>query len=392
MQWLPSTICRMATGVRGTRKELVGAAGLVGAVGPAGGPGAMIQPGRTRRARPTGEPGSRRGTQTVTIQAIARECGVSPATVSKVLNGREGVSRATRERVQNIIVEQDYQRRGSRKTETPPIVDLVFDALDGPWAMEIVCGAVAAAHEAGLTVALTSLSEGAERISWFDHVTARGTRGVIVLLSRLSARQKAELRSRRLPFAVVDPRGEPDPDVPTVGATNWSGGLTATRHLLELGHERIAIIGGPADLLCSRARLDGYRAAMEGAGCAIDPLLVRVGDFRVEGGFKEAMALLSLPEPPSAIFAGSDLHALGVLEAARLHHLRVPAELSLVGFDDLPLSLWTSPPITTVRQPLAEMSSAAVRLVLAEGAGGQPGGSVELATSLVVRESTARHP
>lgn len=376
----------MATGVRGTRRELGGAAGLVGDSD------TMLLPARRRRARPAGDAAPRRGTETVTIVEIARECGVSPATVSKVLNGREGVSRATRERVQNIIVEHDYQRRGSSKTETPPIVDLVFDALDSPWAMEIVRGAVAAAHEAGLTVALTSLSEGAERISWFDHVTARGTRGVIVLLSRLSTRQKAELRSRRLPFAVVDPRGEPDPDVPTVGATNWSGGLTATRHLLELGHERIAMIGGPTDLLCSRARLDGYRAAMEGAGYAIDPLLVRVGDFRVEGGFKEAMALLSLPEPPSAIFAGSDLQALGVLEAARLHHLRVPSELSLVGFDDLPLSLWTSPPITTVRQPLAEMASAAVRLVLAEGAGAHPGSSVELATSLVVRESTARRP
>ncbi len=335
-----------------------------------------------------GRPSSR--SSPMTLAKIAQASNVSPATVSKVLNGRDGVSRATRERVQALLVEFDYQRRGRRSAGAPPIVDLVFDAFDSPWGMEIARGALAAAHEAGLTVALTSLSEGAERASWFDHVTARGTRGVIVLLSRFSARQKAELRSRRLPFVVVDPRGEPDPDVPTVGATNWSGGLTATRHLLGLGHQRIATIGGPPDMLCSRARLDGYRAAMEGVGIVVDPVLVRNGDYRVEGGFKEAMALLALPNPPSAIFAGSDLQALGVLEAARLHHLRVPADLSLVGFDDLPLSAWSSPALTTVRQPLAEMASAAVRLVLTDGAGANR--SVELATSLVVRESTAARP
>lgn len=327
-----------------------------------------------------------RGSSPITLAAIAQASNVSAATVSKVLNGREGVSGATRERVQALLVEHDYQHRRGRTVGIPPVVDLVFDAFDSPWGMEIVRGALAAAHEAGLTVALTSLSEGTERASWFDHVTARGTRGIIVLLSRFSARQKAELRSRGLPFVVVDPRGEPDPDVPTVGATNWSGGLTATRHLLSLGHERIATIGGPPDFLGSRARLDGYRAALEGAGIDVDPVLMRTGDYRVEDGFKEAMSLLDLPNPPSAIFAGSDLQALGVLEAARLHHLRVPAELSLVGFDDLPLSAWTSPALTTVRQPLAEMASAAVRLVLTDGAGADR--SVELATSLVVREST----
>src|ERR1035438_2738237 len=141
----------------------------------------------------------------------------------------------------------------------------------GRQAIEIVRGAVAAAHERGLTVALTSLSEGTERHSWFDHVTSRGTRGLILLLSRLSGYQKAELRSRRLAFAVVDPGGQPDPDVPTVGATNWSGGLSATRHLIELGHHRIGVIGGRRDLLCSRARMDGYRSAMEAAGLPVNP-------------------------------------------------------------------------------------------------------------------------
>ena len=136
--------------------------------------------------------------------------------------------------------------------------------------------------------------------------------------------------------------------------------------------------------------MDGYRSAMEAAGLSLDADLMQWGDFHVDGGFKVAMAMLSLPEPPTAILAGSDLQALGVLEAARTQHVEVPTQLSLVGFDDLPLSRWTSPPLTTIRQPLAEMAGTAVRLVLAQGRGEDlDSRSVELATSLITRETTA---
>jgi DNA-binding LacI/PurR family transcriptional regulator len=174
-----------------------------------------------------------------------------------------------------------------------------------------------------LNVALTSLSEHDGERGWLDHICARGSRGVILLLARLEKSQKAELGSRGLPFAVVDPRGEPDPNLVTVGATNWAGSFSATRHLIELGHQRIGMISGPLDLLCSRARMDGYRSAMESAGLQLDLDLMAWGDFHVDGGFKASMAMLSLPNRRTAIFAGSDLQALGVPEAARLHHLRV---------------------------------------------------------------------
>ncbi len=328
--------------------------------------------------------------QRVTIAHIALAAGVSPSTVSKVLNGNAEVSATTRQRVQVLLADLGYERRSSAQAGTPPLVDLIFQELESPWAMEIIKGAVAAAAGVGLNVALTSLSEHGSARSWLDHVCARGTRGVILLLASLDKRHKAELRSRGLPFAVVDPRGERDPTVTTVGSTNWAGGFSATRHLIELGHQRIGMISGPIDLLCSRARMDGYRSAMESAGLSIDPDLMAWGDFHVDGGFKAAMAMLSLPARPSAIFAGSDLQALGVLEAARLQHVRVPSDLSLVGFDDLPLSTWTSPPLTTVRQPLAEMASTAVGLVLGLGrTEGTQGQSVELATSLVIRETSA---
>jgi len=234
------------------------------------------------------------------------------------------------------------------------------------------------------------LSEGDERSVWFDLITSRGTSGIILLLSQLSANQRAELRARRLPFVVIDPRGEPDPQVNSVGATNWAGGREATKHLLDLGHHRIGVITGPADLLSARARLDGYRAALEAAGVPIDDSLCRWGDFHVEGGYRQAKALFDTENRPTAIFAGSDLQALGVLQAAREEGLRVPEDLSLVGFDDLPISQWTSPALTSVRQPIIEMATLAVQILLEPGRDEESGGRrVELATHLVVRASTA---
>ena len=328
----------------------------------------------------------------VTIAEIARSCGVSPATVSKVLNGRPDVAPATRARVQELIVGRGYQRR-SAGPPTVPLVDVVFEEFESPWAVEIVRGAVAAAQRQGLTVALTSLSEGDERRVWFDLITARGTRGIILLLSQLTARQRAELRARRVPFVVVDPRGEPDPEISSVGVTNWAGGREATKHLLDLGHRRIAVITGPPELLSARARLDGYRAALEVAGVTPGDDWCRRGDFHVEGGYREARELLRLDPRPTAIFAGNDLQALGVLKAAREAGLQVPGDLSLVGFDDLPLGRWSTPALTTVSQPLIEMARLAVQIVLESGSDDAlPVRRVELATHLVVRESTSPPP
>jgi len=323
----------------------------------------------------------------VTIAQIAEESGLSVATVSKVLNGRPDVSARTRTFVQDIVVSRGYRKRAA-SVDAPPVIDVVFSDFDSPWAIEIVRGAAAAAQAEGLTVALTALSEAGERRVWFDHITSRGTRGIILLLSQLTSRQHAELGARRLPFVLIDPTAEPDPDVSSVGATNWAGGLAATKHLIELGHARIGIISGPPDLLCSRARLDGYRAALETTGLSVDDQLVRWADFRVNGGYQQAKVLLGLAGRPTAIFAGSDLSALGVLRAAREARLRVPEELSVVGFDDIPLSRWTSPALTTVRQPLTEMAELAVRILLESADNEGLKRRVELATDLVVREST----
>ena len=329
----------------------------------------------------------------VIMSDIAKEAGVSVATVSKVLNGSDRVSLETRSRVQELLSERNYERRQGPRAEPTPIVDLVLREVSNPWATEIIAGAAEAARHVHATVAVNVVPDRRDHGSWLDDICARGTRGVIVLLARLSEKEKAVLRARGISLAVIDPRGEPDPSVPTVGATNWAGAYAATRHLAELGHKRIGMITGPRDMFCSRARLDGYRSAMEAAGLAVDPELMRWGDFHVEVAFKHATAMLSMDNRPTAIFAGSDLQAMGVLEAARLLHLAVPSQVSLVGFDDIPLSRWMSPPLTSVRQPLAEMAATAVRLVLSHGeAPSAEDRSVELATTLVVRESTAPPP
>jgi DNA-binding LacI/PurR family transcriptional regulator len=265
------------------------------------------------------------------------------------------------------------------------LLDVVFNELESPWAMEIIKGVEEVAREHGLGVVLSAQEgPGALGRSWVDAVAARRSAGLILVVSELTPEQVARLNTRGIPFVVVDPAGEPAPDVPSVGATNWNGGLAATRHLLELGHERIGMIGGPAAMLCSRARVDGYRAALETAGLAVDPDLIRWGTFHLEAGYEHGHALLSLPEPPTAIFAGSDLQAFGVYEAARVLGVDIPGQLSVIGFDDLPMARWVGPPLTTIRQPLTEMAATAARLVLGLGEEQR----IELATTLVVRQST----
>jgi LacI family transcriptional regulator len=178
--------------------------------------------------------------------------------------------------------------------------------------------------------------------------------------------------------------------VPSVGATNWPGGFTATRHLAGLGHRRIAMIGGPPGRLSARARLDGYRAALEEAGLGFDEALVRHGDFGHDLAHRHALDLLGLADPPTAVFAGSDHQSLGVYRALRERRLAVPEDVSVVGFDDLPFAEWVTPRLTTVRQPLAEMAALATRMVLRLLDGEElETNRVELATNLVVRESTA---
>jgi DNA-binding LacI/PurR family transcriptional regulator len=326
----------------------------------------------------------------ITIAHIAAQAGVSSPTVSKVINGRADVSPETRQRVEAVIHEQGYER--SHKSVRPaPLLELIFHELESDWALEIIKGVAQVARETDTAVVLSEMQGShTPARSWIEGVLARRASGVIAVLSDLSVGQRALLASRNIPLVVIDPTGEPLHDTPSIGATNWSGGLAATRHLLGLGHRRIGVISGPESVLCSRARLDGYRAAMDEADIPIDPNLIRHGNFHVQEGITEGRALMTLPDPPTAIFAGNDLQALGVYQAARALRLHIPEDLSVVGFDDLPVARWVGPPLTTVRQPLVQMAMAGARLALRLGRGDRPSQTrVELATELIIRESTA---
>jgi LacI family transcriptional regulator len=322
-----------------------------------------------------------------TLATIAQAAGVSLPTASKVLNGKDDVAADTRARVLKLLEEHDYVPVGARHAATDQIVvDLVFTALDSPWAVEIIRGVVESGVEAVISVM-------AHRKDWAQALTRSRRVGALLVTSDLTKADLRLLERAGVPLVVLDPVDLPSTNVPSVGATNWAGGLSATEHLLELGHQRVAVIGGPPGFLCSRARIDGYRTALERAHIVVDPELIRHGDFHHEGGYRAAVELLNLPEAPTAIFAGSDEQALGVMEAARQAGLIVPRELSIVGFDDLPVARWSSPPLSTVRQPLAEMGRLAGRM-LADLIAGTPPRShrVELATQMIVRSTTAPPP
>jgi LacI family xylobiose transport system transcriptional regulator len=328
-------------------------------------------------------------TPRVTLAEIAAEAGVSLATMSKVLNGRTDVAPATRARLEEHLKRHGYRRRNSAQRNE--VVELVFHELEPSWSMEVIEGVEEVADAAGLSVVLTvSGDRHAPSADWIDGVLRRRPVGVILVFSDIEARYREKLRSRGIPFVIVDPAGDPSPDVPSVGSANWSGGLMATRHLIELGHRRIAAITGPEDMMCSLARVDGYRSAMNAAGLPIDPALIRFGDFHPGGGERHARDLLALPDPPTAFFAGSDLQALGVIAAGSAAGLSVPGDLSVVGYDDIALARWMSPQLTTVHQPLRRMGEEATRLALrlADGATADTL-RMDLATHLVVRGSTA---
>lgn len=324
-----------------------------------------------------------------TLESIARDASVSVSTVSKVLNGRGGVSTRTRETVEALLADSGYARRGT-ESEPGSLVELVIDSLESDWSLEIIRGVERAAREAGMTVALTSRSgPDGESQDWMPGVLRRKPVALVLVFSGLSEEQRRQLHTRNISFVLVDPAGDPAPDIASIGATNWAGGLAAARHLLALGHRRIGVISGPTGLMFSRARVAGYRSALEEVGIPVDPQLVRVGELSRADGEREASRLLALSDPPTAIFAGNDQQAQGVYDAAAAIGRRIPDELSVVGFDDIRPAQWMHPPLTTVRQPLVEIAEEATRLALRMRLEHVPNVRLELATSLIVRESTA---
>ncbi|MEU7743434.1 LacI family DNA-binding transcriptional regulator [Nonomuraea sp. NPDC049158] len=332
-------------------------------------------------------PGSPRRT---TLATVAASAGVSVATVSKVLNGRREVAPDTRSLVQSLLREHGYVPRSSHRdrTEGSATVEMWVDEMCA-YSTEIIKGTIDAGAEAGVAVVVSGTKSMGGGTSWARDLVAAGRRAMITLTNGPTKAQLAALSRVRLPVVVIDPLNLPDAPVSSVGCTNFAGGLSATQHLLNLGHRRIAYLGGPATAAVNQARMQGFRAAMEAAGVAVPPEYVRTTGFCYPHGLQEGAAVLDLRPAPTAIFAAGDESALGAIQAARARGLRVPEDLSVVGFDDTEIATMTSPRLTTVRQPLREMGAVALRTALRLAAGERiDSRHVELATELVIRDST----
>ncbi|MFJ8955108.1 LacI family DNA-binding transcriptional regulator [Streptomyces sp. NPDC102381] len=329
-------------------------------------------------------------TPRVTIAQVAAAAGVSAMTVSNVLNSRPGASDTTRQRVLDVADRLGYTppaARTGKRGRTGAIGVLTLDLISG-YSGEIVRGIAQEAaddeRELFLNASLDAIRE-RERIAFF----AKGlVDGLVLIAPVLEAGTVREIQDGALPVVVVDPR-RLDVELPRVVVDNYEGVRTGTQHLLDLGHRRIAYIRGEDDHESTERRYRGYADAMSLAGMAPDPALVVSSSFSVTGGLHAATELLTT-QRPTAIVTGADPIAVGALDAARALDLRVPEDVSIVGFDDLPEAAHSAPPLTTVRQPLYDMGRAATR-ALSSLIAGQPLATddIRLPTSLVVRATTA---
>ncbi|ACQ78458.1 transcriptional regulator, LacI family [Beutenbergia cavernae DSM 12333] len=326
------------------------------------------------------------------LAEVAEIAGVSISTVSKVANGSVDVSDVTRERVERILSERGYVATKKRRGSLMPVAILARD-MHSPYTLDVIRGAVDAAGPVQVDVTVARHPDDAADLRWIDEIHAAGRRGIIAITSMLDEAQRARVAHHGLALVVIDAVNNPDEATFSVGATNWAGGLGATEHLLDLGHRDVAMLSGLPQTMASRARVSGYRAALNGFEGDHAPARVLPGDFTYDSGLELGAQLLAGKARPTAIFAASDFQALGVLEAARRAGLRVPEDLSVVGFDDLIMAQMSSPQLTSVRQPLEQMGATAVETIVAllGGATGRPH-HTELATRLVVRGSTAPPP
>ncbi len=332
-----------------------------------------------------------------TLALVAQRAGVSKATASKALNGRDGVSAETRERVLNVMKELRYVPITGRAIGgVPAMVTVLFDAHDSLYAAHVMSGVVAAGLEFDVDVVVTNPTSRHHfeplTVDWFRRIADKGHIGVIVVTTEMTPETARVASDAGLAVVAVDPVNPRDVDdeLISVSATNWRGGLQATQHLIDLGHRRIGFAGGRPESQPGRERFQGHLAALQGADIEFEPDLIRRAGFRYSAGRSMGEELLGLSPPPTAIAAGCDASALGFMAAARQRNLRLPDDLSIVGFDDTYAAESASPLLTTIRQPLREMGRVAIRTVLSMARGDVPETNhFELATTLVVRDSTA---
>jgi LacI family transcriptional regulator len=330
----------------------------------------------------------------VTIKDVAREADVSYSTVSRVVNNYKYVNPGTREKVIEAMQRLGYianQQARSLVKGRSQVIGLLIHSFETSYVAEIVRGIDDAIAEAQYDLLLYTTHRRVERETTYVSNIVHGLAdGLLVVLPRGVESYMDSLSKQNYPFVLIDYQASSD-DVYAVGATNWQGAYDATNHLIELGHRRIGFITGDMFVGSSEDRLNGYRDALAASGLSYDPVLLYQGDFFKPKGFDAGRAFLMMEKPPTAIFASNDEMAFGAMEAALGLGYRVPEDVSIVGFDDIPQTLDSHPPLTTVRQPLREMGNTATKLLLdlIEETGELETPYIKLPTELIVRQSTA---
>ncbi|MDM0042550.1 substrate-binding domain-containing protein [Variovorax sp. J22G21] len=332
-----------------------------------------------------------------TIKDVALRAGVSVTTVSHVVNDTRHVSAQGRERVELAIRELGYVPSAvarSLKSNTTSTLGMLIPNSSNPYFAEIVRVVEDRCFGAGYTLILCNTDDEPRRQSVYLKVLAeRRIDGLIVVSTGNDDSLVTQLHGLKVPTVLVD-REIADPSCDLVETAHMQGGLLAVRHLLSLGHRRIACIGGPAGVTPSEQRIEGWRMALAESGATpnADALLWR-GGFTSQGGYEAMHAILRTEEAPSAVFVCNDLMAIGALRAAHETGVHVPDELSIVGFDDIELSAYTSPPLTTVAQPKERIGALAVDMLLERVSKRRhEPHKVVLQPELRVRASTARFP
>jgi LacI family transcriptional regulator len=327
-----------------------------------------------------------------TISDVARLAGVSPVTVSRVINNADNVSPATRERVERAIAELGYVPSGVAKSlrlkRTQTLALIVPDIQNSFWTT-VARGVEDAAHSRGYSIFLCNTDENAaKQRHYLEVVISQRADGVIIAPSDNKIENLELLRKRRIPTVVMD-RYIDGWDVDTVMGDSVSAARALVKHLIDLGHERIAMISGPQTTSTSIDRIIGYRIALAEAGIEYDPDLIRIGEYRSISGERLTHQLLESERRPSAIFAANNVIALGVIDALSAHGLRVPQDMALVCFDDLPNTSRLFPFLTVAVQPAYDLGANAAQLLLSRLESEQlpPPRHVILPTRLIIRHS-----
>jgi len=330
-----------------------------------------------------------------TIKDVARLAGVSTTTVSHVINKTRYVSEELRARVLAAMEELNYRpnvlARGLRRGETKTI-GLIVPDNSNPFFAEVARFVEDIGFENGYSVILCNSDGNLEKeAAYIDVLIAKQVDGVIFIAAGSKQEYLHELTEMGIPVVVAD-RDIPHTLADVVLVNNEQGGYDATRYLISLGHRRIGCITGPSDVTPSADRVQGYKRALKESGIPIQEELIVPGDFRYQSGEQAMVQLLSLPEPPSAVFACNDVMAIGALRAIRNAGLHVPSDISIVGFDDIPLASAVSPALTTVAQPIVELATLAAKLLISRIQNNQEdrvGQRIVLDTKLVLRDSCA---